>query len=129
MGCRGYRPHRRYSAAQGAGARAAPRAAGACAPMGTGFTRVTVVAALTVAVVLSACSSDEPALNRRAFIARANKECASLQQASDEFAKAQDPEAEGAEAGGFVHLAAARLRALVRHIDALVPPDTMQDNV
>ena len=100
----------------------------ACAPMGTGVTRL-AVAALCACAVLGGCSSDGPPLSRGAFIAKANTECGSLQQASDDFAKAQDPNAAGDDVARYVHGAADRLRALVRHVDALVPPDSMQDNV
>jgi len=96
--------------------------------MRTGFSRCAVVVALCAIAVLGGCGGPKP-LTQAAFIEKANQECASLQQASNEFHKAQDPAAEGADVARFVHRAADRLRALARHVDALVPPDEMQDNV
>jgi len=96
--------------------------------MGTRLTRLTVVAALSATAVLGACSSG-PQLSRAGFIAKANEECASLEEASDAFRKAQDPAFEGAEVRRFVHRVSGRLRELVRHVDALVPPDEMEDDV
>jgi len=97
--------------------------------MGTRVTRLAIVGVLGASAALSACGGDGPPLSRGAFIAKANTECASLRQASDDFAKAQDPNAAGADVARYVHAAADRLRALVRHVDALVPPDSMGDNV
>jgi hypothetical protein len=96
--------------------------------MRSGVTRLAAVAALC-ATAFGGCGGSGEPLSQGAFIRKANQECASLQQASNDFHKAQDPAAEGAAVTRFVHRAADRLRALVRHVDALVPPDAMQDDV
>jgi hypothetical protein len=88
-----------------------------------------VVAVLSTTVALGACSSEGPRLSRAGFVAKANKECTSLKEASDSFGKAQDPSFKGAKVQRFAHRVAERLRELVGNVDALVPPEELEENV
>ena len=92
--------------------------------------RVTCRAAGVLAVaLLVGCGTAGPRLSVAGFTAKANKECASLEKASDAFRLAQDPAFEGAEVRRFVHQVSDRFRQIVRNIDELVPPEELEDSV
>lgn len=89
--------------------------------------RLLVVTVLVVALA-PACSGGKR-LTRADFQERANKECGSLQKASDEFAKAQAPGASGTDVAKYLHAGAEELRKLVDRLDRLAPPSEMEDGV
>jgi hypothetical protein len=87
--------------------------------------------ALLLAAVLAGCGGDDggPRLSRAAFTDKANKECQTLKQASQEFHDAQKPSAAGKQVSGMLRKVADRLRQLVRNVDRLVPPNAIQGEV
>jgi hypothetical protein len=87
-----------------------------------------VALALVSGLALGACSGPTR-LSIREFTDAANNECSSLQQASDDFRKAQDPSFTGAAVAEFVHNVADRLRVLVGNLDELAPPESMEADV
>jgi hypothetical protein len=92
--------------------------------------RVVTASALVIAIVVGGCGGGGgPALSRGAFIAKANKECDSLKQASDDFHAAQQPSATGQKVAKFLRAAADRLRQLVQNVGDLVPPASLQGKV
>jgi hypothetical protein len=90
--------------------------------------RLGVAVALVSSLTMAACSGT-PRLSIREFTDAANEECAALQQASDDFRKAQDPSFTGDEVADFVHNVADRLRVLVKNLDELAPPETVEADV
>lgn len=84
--------------------------------------------ALGAALVLTACGGDPP-LSRADFTDRVNAECETLKEASDDFRKAQDPGAEGAEVTRLLGRASNLLRDLVDNLEEIVPPDVIADDV
>jgi hypothetical protein len=87
-----------------------------------------VVAGTLLALALTACGGDPP-LDRNEFLRKANAECATLKTASEDFLKAQQPTSTGDDVAKHFRNAADALRRLVRRLDALVPPEDMEDNV
>lgn len=90
-----------------------------------------VLAALAcvVAVGLAACGGSEQRLTKAEYDRKANAECATLQQASEELAKAQEPGAVGAVVTAHLGAAADRLRDLVDALEELSPPEAVEDEV
>jgi hypothetical protein len=78
--------------------------------------------------VLAACSG-EPRLTRANFQQRANDECGTLQKASEQFAKAQAPGAQGEDVARYMHSGADELRRLVDRLAGLAPPEEMEEDV
>jgi hypothetical protein len=91
--------------------------------------RSVLACAVVVLVLGLAGCGGEPPLDRNEFLRKANAECATLKTASEDFQKAQQPTATGGDVAKFLRKAAHRLRRLVRRVDALVPPDDMEENV
>jgi ABC-type transporter Mla subunit MlaD len=81
--------------------------------------RLGVAVALVGSFILAGCSGT-PRLSIREFTDAANEECAALQQASDDFRKAQDPSFTGDEVADFVHNVADRLRVLAKNLEELL---------
>jgi hypothetical protein len=87
--------------------------------------RRSFAAVLAVALV-AGCSGGGPRLTRANFQEKADKECKSLQKASDAFARAQAPGAKGEDVAKYLHAGANELRDLVTHVEELRPPESMQ---
>ena len=83
---------------------------------------------MLVALLLAGCGGG-PTLSRAGFQRRANRACASLQQASDAFAKAQAPGAQGNDVAKYLRAGANELRDLVDRVGELAEPDEMEDAV
>lgn len=86
---------------------------------------------IVAATTLGACGGgdDGPRLSSTTFTKRANDQCAVLEDASNELRKAQEPDASGKKVTKFVADGAARLRDFVDKIDALAPPEAVEDDV
>lgn len=84
---------------------------------------------LVVVALNAGCGGGGPQLTRADFQQKADKECKSLQKASDAFARAQAPGAKGDDVAKYLRAGANELRDLVKHVDELEPPDEMQGGV
>lgn len=82
-----------------------------------------------MAVAFAACGGSEERLSSTEYERRANEECATLQEASEALAQAQDPDAVGAEVTEHLGTAADRLRALVDALGELTPPEAIEGDV
>jgi hypothetical protein len=78
--------------------------------------------------VLAACGGDDPRLSEAAYIERANTECATLKQASDDLARAQAAGATGDQVREYVNQAATGLEDLGEALDGLTPPEAIEDD-
>ena len=88
-----------------------------------------VAAVVVLAVLTTACSGDGARLSTKAFMTRANAECATLAAASEELGLAQAEGAAGDEVRGYVEGAADGVRDLAGSLADLRPPDAFtRDN-
>lgn len=88
--------------------------------------RRSLLVLMALAPLAAVACSGAPPLSVGEYTELANRECSSLEDASDAFRKAQDPSFKGEQVSTFVHRVAERLRSLVDNLDALEPPPSME---
>ena len=85
-----------------------------------------LVAALAIGLLAVACAGSAERLSVPEYRKRASTHCETLEDASNELRKAQQPSATGKTVTQFLHRAADRLRDLVQGLDGLEPPAALE---
>ena len=85
--------------------------------------------AVAVGALIVGCGGGDQPLSRADFTDRVNTECEALKAASEDFRKAQNPDAVGPEVTRFLRKASDRLRDLTDNLEGLTPPDVIADDV
>lgn len=78
---------------------------------------------------MTGCGGDGSGVRADEFVASANAQCRRLAAAGEELNAASDLSVTGDAVASHLHRATDILRGRLRRIDALVPPDALQDSV
>jgi uncharacterized phage infection (PIP) family protein YhgE len=85
------------------------------------------VLVVVLGAALAACGGGDR-LSSAAYVRRANTECANLEQASEDLARAQTAGATGEQVREYLNRAANGLADLAEGLEALAPPAAIEDD-